>query len=67
MQHSQLYSTWAEIDLGTIGGNIRHCLQYTGTQIMAVVKANAYGHGLAPIAQESVRSGASWLCVSSAE
>jgi alanine racemase len=28
---------------------------------MAVVKANAYGHGLAPIAQESVRSGASWL------
>lgn len=61
MQHSQLYSTWAEIDLGAIATNIRSCCKYTGTQIMAVVKANAYGHGLAPIAHESVRSGASWL------
>lgn len=61
MQHSHLYSTWAEIDLGAISDNIRHCCKRTGTQIMAVVKANAYGHGLAPIAQESMRSGASWL------
>ncbi len=61
MHHSQLYSTWAEIDLGAIAANIRHCSNYTQTPIMAVVKANAYGHGLAPIAQESVRSGASWL------
>lgn len=61
MQHSQLYSTWAEVDLGAIAENIRYCRKYTGTQVMAVVKANAYGHGLAPIAQESVRSGASWL------
>jgi alanine racemase len=61
MQHSHLYSTWAEIDLKVIGSNIQHCCKHTGAQVMAVVKANAYGHGLAPIAQEAMRSGASWL------
>lgn len=34
-----------------------------GTQIMAVVKANAYGHGIVPMAQTAVSSGASWLGV----
>lgn len=37
------------------------------TQIMAVVKANAYGHGLADIAKHSLEYGASWLGVATPE
>lgn len=37
------------------------------TQIMAVVKANAYGHGLADIAKLSLEYGATWLGVATSE
>ena len=30
---------------------------------MAVVKANAYGHGLVPVARTALMNGASWLGV----
>ncbi len=34
-----------------------------GRQFMAVVKADAYGHGLIPVAQRAVRAGVEWLGV----
>lgn len=37
------------------------------TRIMAVVKANAYGHGMADIARLSVKYGAAWLGVATPE
>ena len=49
--------TWAEIDLGAIKYNLSQIKKAIGApqrgapKIMAVVKANAYGHGLIEIAR----------------
>jgi alanine racemase len=45
--------TWAEIDLGAIGYNSRkiRAALTKGTDIMAVVKANAYGHGIVEVSR----------------
>jgi alanine racemase len=57
------YSTWLEIDLEAIESNVRLCLERTGVQVMAVVKANGYGHGAIPVARAAVRAGATWCGV----
>lgn len=57
------YSNWLEIDLTAIANNVRQCLQRTGVAVMAVVKANAYGHGLVPVARAAMGAGASWCGV----
>lgn len=45
-------STWAEVDLRCLKANLHAIRQKVGTsKIMLVVKANAYGHGLAEVAQ----------------
>ena len=36
----------ARIDLERISANIKHLINLSGTPVMAVVKADAYGHGL---------------------
>jgi len=38
-------------------------MEVAGVPIMAVVKADAYGHGLIPVARTAVNAGASWLGV----
>ncbi len=44
--------TRAEIDLGALRHNFQIVKQHAPTQqVMAVVKANAYGHGVLPVAQ----------------
>ncbi len=61
--------TWAEIDLGALTHNvsaIRQCLR-GGTQFAAVVKKNAYGHGLVPVAQHLASNGIDYLAVYSLE
>jgi alanine racemase len=64
MENSHIYSTWVEIDLAAIEGNVQAMLQISGCpRVMAVVKANAYGHGAVPVAQAALRGGASWLSV----
>lgn len=57
--------TWAEIDLDAIAHNVQSFQQYIGskTEIIAVVKANAYGHGAAPVAQAALQAGATRLAV----
>ncbi len=57
------YSNWLEIDLTAIADNTRQCLKRTGVAVMAVVKANAYGHGLVPVARAARRAGAGWCGV----
>ena len=61
------YSTWVEVDLGIIEANTRRLTALTQGQLMAVVKANAYGHGAIPVARAAARGGASWLGVARAE
>lgn len=58
-------STWAEIDLRAIRSNLHQVqnLLDPATKIMAVVKANAYGHGLLPVAKTCLEAGASYLGV----
>jgi alanine racemase len=57
--------TWAEIDLDAIAHNARELKQLVGekTELMAVVKANAYGHGAVPVAEAALENGASRLAV----
>jgi len=61
--------SWAEIDLGAITHNIKKLHQHLrpGTQLMAVLKKNAYGHGAIPVAKSAVAAGAEWLGVHSLE
>ncbi|MEO7447183.1 MAG: alanine racemase [Humibacillus sp.] len=57
-------TVWAEIDHGAIAHNVRVLRERaSGSALMAVVKADAYGHGLVPVARTAVRAGATWLGV----
>lgn len=53
----------AEVDLSAIAANISHIKSQTNAQLLAVVKADAYGHGLVPVAEAAINAGASWLGV----
>lgn len=56
---------WAEIDLAAIAQNLRYAQARVGGSVgvMAVVKANAYGHGAVEVAREAERQGARALGV----
>ena len=52
----------AVIDLGALASNVDYVNGLSGNAaVMAVVKADAYGHGLVPSAQAAVAGGATWL------
>jgi alanine racemase len=54
----------ALIDLDAIAGNAAELAARVGSaQLMAVVKADGYGHGMIPTATAAVAGGASWLGV----
>ena len=54
---------FVEVDLAAIAENIATIKSRTNVPIMAVVKADAYGHGLIPVALQAIESGATWLGV----
>jgi alanine racemase len=56
---------WAEVDLQAYAHNIRELRRITHprAQLMAVVKANGYGHGAVEAAQEALQNGAERLGV----
>ncbi|MFH5822114.1 alanine racemase [Georgenia sp. AZ-5] len=52
----------AVVDLGAIGHNVGVLRAAApGAELMAVVKADAYGHGLLPVARAALAAGATWL------
>ncbi|MDQ0893198.1 alanine racemase [Agromyces ramosus] len=54
----------AVIDLDAIRGNVAAIArQVAPAQVMAVVKADAYGHGAVPVARAAIAGGAEWLGV----
>src|SRR4030042_6202221 len=67
MNTASSYSTWVEIDLYAIRNNIQWFLAYSGVPVMAIVKANAYGHGMIPVARAALQAGASWCGVARLE
>lgn len=67
MLNKETWSNWVEVDLKIIEDNVHYLHQYTGVQIMAIVKANGYGHGAPAIAKAAIRGGATWLGVARIE
>ena len=47
----------ARIDLDRITANVVHLKNIAGVDLMAVVKADAYGHGLVPVARAALAGG----------
>lgn len=56
-------SAWLEIDLAAYRANLEALRAHAGAGVMAVVKANAYGHGLVPLARAALAAGAEALGV----
>jgi len=56
---------WVEIDLAALTHNVKQLknLLSPQTELMAVVKADAYGHGTVAVSQTVLSAGASWLGV----
>ncbi|MFZ2632240.1 MAG: alanine racemase [Desulfosalsimonadaceae bacterium] len=59
------HDVWAEIDLKSISHNIKaiKSILASKTGLMAVVKANAYGHGVLEVTEQALSAGASALGV----
>ncbi len=60
--------TWLEIDLEAIAHNVRRVasdIVSPSTRVLAVLKADAYGHGAARVARTALNNGASYLGVAS--
>ncbi|HET8896847.1 MAG TPA: alanine racemase, partial [Protaetiibacter sp.] len=54
----------ARIRLDALAGNVEILRRAVApAQLMAVVKADAYGHGVLPVARTAVEAGADWLGV----
>ena len=64
-----LKRTWLEIDLGAIRENYQKIRAFVspGAQVMAVIKADAYGHGVEYTAREMSEAGVEWFAVSNLE
>jgi alanine racemase len=60
---------WAEVDLGAIRFNVTELLRRlpAGCRLIAVVKADGYGHGARPVAEAALSAGAWGLGVSTPE
>ncbi len=56
---------WVEINLDALAHNIKSlkALLSEGTDLMSVVKADAYGHGAVTVAKTAIASGTTWLGV----
>lgn len=65
--NSNGYTAWLEIDLEIIRQNVRELQHISQAEVMAIVKANGYGHGAAEIARATVEAGATWLGVARLE
>ena len=59
--------TWAEVDLAAVRHNVSALKGRAGVPLMAVVKADAYGHGAVPVSRAALESGADSLAVVTAE
>lgn len=63
--HALARSTWIEVDRNALQTNIQQMRKRLATEclLMAVVKANAYGHEALPVAQTFAEAGADRLAV----
>ncbi len=59
--------TFAAVDLRAIAHNFRLLQRLSGKRVLAVVKADAYGHGAAAVARALEAEGVDFFCVAIAE
>jgi alanine racemase len=57
--------TWAEVDLDCISDNVASVKKHlpANVEIIAVIKANGYGHGDLQVAKSALKAGATYLAV----
>jgi len=59
---------WGEVDLGAVRANTQRLAALADpAALLAVVKADGYGHGAVPVARAALDAGASWLGVALVE
>ncbi|MEV4411700.1 alanine racemase [Catellatospora sp. NPDC049609] len=56
----------AVVDLAAVTGNVELIAGATTAAVMAVVKADGFGHGAVPAAMAALAGGATWLGVATA-
>ena len=56
---------WVEVDADALRSNLREFRRRVGPEVElgAVVKSNAYGHGMFEVSRIALDAGATWLCV----
>ncbi len=63
-----LRPVWGEIDLGAVRANVAALAALASpARLLAVVKADGYGHGAVPVAEAALEAGAAWLGVALVE
>jgi len=63
-----LRPVWGEVDLDAVRANTRVLAELARPAVLlAVVKADAYGHGAVPVARAALEAGATWLGVALVE
>jgi alanine racemase len=56
--------TWVEVDLDAIANNVRLLAQIAApAKVLAVLKADAYGHGMVKVTRTALNNGISWIGV----
>lgn len=61
-------AVWSEVDLDAVRDNVAALRAVAApAALLAVVKANGYGHGAVPVARAALDAGASWLGVARVE
>jgi len=60
---------WVEIDAAALRNNVAEFKRRLGPEpkLGAVVKSNAYGHGMLEVARVAAEAGADWLCVNNVQ
>lgn len=58
-----MWQAEVRVDLDAIRENVARLRAGTSAELMAVVKADAYGHGMLPVARAAIDAGADWLGV----
>ncbi|MQA27370.1 MAG: alanine racemase [Micromonosporaceae bacterium] len=62
-----MWQAEARVDLAAISDNVTRLKPASGAELMAVVKADGYGHGMVPAARAALAGGATWLGVCTIE
>ena len=55
--------SWVEVNLGQLKSNVRALCEAIPAQTIFVIKADAYGHGMVPVALAAAEEGIQWFAV----